>query len=190
MQENGKKNTKCVYFVWITPVGLRPIWANTQVLWCRPFLAGVRCVCARLFVCALWSRHLCWSTPPPVGSCTALCSSCRIVHTPPGTGRPLRTSLRHTRRSHSRSSRGLQRESTTHTVLFVHAVKHAAHQRAPRSRTPVSLKRGGVALPACRTLLLWLVLMDGKGNISLEMHKHARCRWFLPRCYKLSELPL
>lgn len=67
------------------------------------------------------ARYLCWSTPPPAGSCTALCSSSWEGCTPPGTGRRLRSSPRRTRISHSRSSRGLKGNTHTHThhVVFV-----------------------------------------------------------------------
>lgn len=53
-------------------------------------------------------QYLCWSTPPPACFCTALCSSCWISYTPPGTGRYLQTSLHHTHTSHSHNSHGLK----------------------------------------------------------------------------------
>lgn len=68
--------------------------------------------------------YLCWSTPLPVGFCTALCSSCWLGYIPPGTGRHLHTSLHHTHTSHSHSSRGLK-GNTTHHMLFIYAEQHA-----------------------------------------------------------------
>lgn len=53
-------------------------------------------------------HYLFWSTPPPVGFCTALCSSFWIGYTPPGTGRHPQTSLRHTHKTRSHSSHGLK----------------------------------------------------------------------------------
>lgn len=61
--------------------------------------------------------YLCLSKPPPVGFCTALCSSCWVGYNPPGTGRHLRTSLHHTRTSHSHSSHGLRKNHSTSLAI-------------------------------------------------------------------------
>ena len=74
------------------------------------------CVHTHLSEC-LW--YLCWSTPPPLGFCKALCSSCWVGYTPPGTGRHLQTSLHHTHTSHSHSSRGLKETTQTTCCLSV-----------------------------------------------------------------------
>lgn len=65
--------------------------------------------------------YLCWSTPPPAGSCTAPCSSSWGGCTPPGTGRRRRSSPHRTHTPRSRSSRDLKgdRQHNTQWKLFV-----------------------------------------------------------------------
>lgn len=77
-------------------------------------------VCGYVHAC---SRYLCWSKPPPVDSCRALCSSCWVGYSLPGTGRHLRTSLRRTRTSHSHSSRGLRGNAHKHTTCCLFPLK-------------------------------------------------------------------
>lgn len=73
-------------------------------------------------------KCLCWSRRLLEGFCRALCFSCLRGCSLPGTGRPHRTSLRHTHTSHSRSSLGHCRFSHYGWHRPSHGIRSEAHK--------------------------------------------------------------
>lgn len=133
------------------------------------------CLCLCVGYVHACAHYLCWSKPPPVDSCRALCSSCWVGYSLPGTGRHLRTSLRHTRTSHSHSSRGLRGNAHKHTTCCLFPLKSI----------PLASASNGLINPRNTRTYLSVVLNNYNGTARIGDYRNESYRIHWPLDSKL-----